>query len=195
MDSRTRCSRCPDKKERKRADTRSRFEPTFRMRSSPSRIPAADTRRPCPPGSNWCRKLKNVSDINMLLIKYYIIIYYVINKNSEHRARWWVLWCVINEHINIFILLLLLLCIFCILPIFWVPHVSEWDVKALFNRSTVYIAPLPEGAPWRCRLGFEHDTLRLLLLPPHAGTQPIRPTIVVVVIIIIIINKIFFLNV
>ena len=35
---------------------------------------------------------------------------------------------------------------------------SEWDVKALFNRSTIYIAPLPEGAPWRCRLGCEHDT-------------------------------------
>ena len=45
-----------------------------------------------------------------------------------------------------------------------------------FNRSTIYIAPLPEGAPWRCRLGCEHDTLRLLLLRPHAGTQPIRPT-------------------
>ena len=45
-----------------------------------------------------------------------------------------------------------------------------------FNRSTIYIAPLPEGAPWRCRLGCEHDTLRLLLLRRHAGTQPIRPT-------------------
>ena len=45
-----------------------------------------------------------------------------------------------------------------------------------FNRSTIYIAPLSEGAPWRCRLGCEHDTLRLLLLRPHAGTQPIRPT-------------------
>ena len=45
-----------------------------------------------------------------------------------------------------------------------------------FNRSTTCIAPLPEGAPWRCRLGCEHDTLRLLLLRPHAGTQPIRPT-------------------
>ena len=45
-----------------------------------------------------------------------------------------------------------------------------------FNRSTIYIAPLPEGAPWRCRLGCEHDTLRLLLLRPHAGTQPIWPT-------------------
>ena len=52
--------------------------------------------------------------------------------------------------------------------------VSEWDVKALFNKSTIYIAPLPEGAPWRCRLGCEHDTLRLLLLRPHAGTQPIQ---------------------
>ena len=58
------------------------------------------------------------------------------------------------------------------LAIFWVPHVSEWDVKALFNRSTVYIAPLPKGAPYQCRLGCEHDTLRLLLLRP----QPIRPT-------------------
>ena len=45
-----------------------------------------------------------------------------------------------------------------------------------FNRTTIYIAPLPEGAPWRCRLGCEHDTLRLLLLRPHAGTRPIRPT-------------------
>ena len=45
-----------------------------------------------------------------------------------------------------------------------------------FNRSTIYIASLPEGTPWRCRLGCEHDTLRLLLLRPHAGTQPIRPT-------------------
>ena len=56
------------------------------------------------------------------------------------------------------------------------PFVSEWDVKALFNRSTICIGPLPQGAPWRCRLGCEHDTLRLLLLRPHAGTQPIRPT-------------------
>ena len=53
-------------------------------------------------------------------------------------------------------------------------YVSEWDVKAHFNRSTIYIAPLPEGAPWRSRLSCEHDTLRLLR--PHAGTQPIRPT-------------------
>ena len=41
---------------------------------------------------------------------------------------------------------------------------SERDVKALFNRSTIYIAPLPEGGAWRCRLGCEHDTLRLLPL-------------------------------
>ena len=44
----------------------------------------------------------------------------------------------------------------------WLPHVSEWDVKALFNRSTIYIATLPEGAPWQFRLGCKHDTLRLL---------------------------------
>ena len=56
------------------------------------------------------------------------------------------------------------------------PFESEWDVKALFNRSTIYIVPLSEGAPWRCRLGCEHDTLRLLLLRPYAGTQPIRTT-------------------
>ena len=55
----------------------------------------------------------------------------------------------------------------CLLSFF----LSEWsDVKALFNRSTIYISPLPEGAPWRCRLGCEHYTLRLLLLRPHAGT-------------------------
>ena len=52
-----------------------------------------------------------------------------------------------------------------------------------FDRSTIYIAPLPEGAPWRCRLGCEHDTLRLLLLRPHAGTQPIRPTCTPVVVV------------
>ena len=28
----------------------------------------------------------------------------------------------------------------------------------------------------QCKPGFEHDTLRLLPLPPYAGTQPIRPT-------------------
>ena len=56
------------------------------------------------------------------------------------------------------------------------PYVSEWDVKALFNRSIIYIAPLPQGAPWRCRLGCEHDTLRLLLLRSHAGTQSIDQT-------------------
>ena len=44
------------------------------------------------------------------------------------------------------------------------------------NRSIIYVAPLSEGAHWRCRLGCEHDTLRLLLLRPQAGTQPIRPT-------------------
>ena len=55
-------------------------------------------------------------------------------------------------------------------------YVSEWDVKAHFNRSTIYIAPLSEGAPWWCRLGCEHDTLRLFLSRHHAGTQPIRPT-------------------
>ena len=65
------------------------------------------------------------------------------------------------------------------------PFVSEWDVKALFNRSTIYIAPLPEGAPWRCRLGCEHDTLRLLLLRPHAGTQPIRPIFTILFILIL----------
>ena len=32
---------------------------------------------------------------------------------------------------------------------------AEQDVKALFNRSIIYIAPLPEGAPWRYRLGCE----------------------------------------
>ena len=56
------------------------------------------------------------------------------------------------------------------------PYVSEWDVKAFFNRFTIYMAPLPKGAPRRCRLGCEHDTLRLLLLWLHEVTQPIRPT-------------------
>ena len=34
---------------------------------------------------------------------------------------------------------------------------------------------LSQGRLWQCRLGFEHDTLRLLPL----GTQPIRPTCLV----------------
>ena len=33
-----------------------------------------------------------------------------------------------------------------------------------------------QGLLRQCRLGFEHDTLQLLPLPPYAGTQPIRPT-------------------
>ena len=33
-----------------------------------------------------------------------------------------------------------------------------------------------QGRLRQCRLGFEHDTLRLLPLPTYAGTQPIRPT-------------------
>ena len=33
-----------------------------------------------------------------------------------------------------------------------------------------------QGRLRQCRLGYEHDTLRLLPLPPNAGTQPIRPT-------------------
>ena len=37
------------------------------------------------------------------------------------------------------------------------PYLFEWDMKVLFNRSTIYIAPLSEGAPRRCRLGCEHD--------------------------------------
>ena len=49
-------------------------------------------------------------------------------------------------------------------------------MKALFNHSNIYIAPQPEGAPWWCRLGCEHDKSRLLPLRPQAGTQPIRPT-------------------
>ena len=44
-------------------------------------------------------------------------------------------------------------------------------MKALFNRSTIYISPLPDGAPWRCRLGCELDILQLLLLRSHAGTS------------------------
>ena len=48
-------------------------------------------------------------------------------------------------------------------------------MSALSNRSTIYTAPLPQGDPWRCRLGCEHDTLR-----PHAGMRrPIRPTCLV----------------
>ena len=39
----------------------------------------------------------------------------------------------------------------------------------------LYSAP-SQGRLWQCRLGFEHDTLRLPPLPPYAGTQPIRPT-------------------
>ena len=29
--------------------------------------------------------------------------------------------------------------------------------ESTFNRSTIYIALLPEGAPWQCRLACEHD--------------------------------------
>ena len=39
----------------------------------------------------------------------------------------------------------------------------------------LYSAP-SQGRLRQCRLGFEHDTLRLLPLPTYAGTQPIRPT-------------------
>ena len=56
------------------------------------------------------------------------------------------------------------------------PYVLEQDVEALFDRPTICIALLPEGSPWRRRLGCEHDTLQLLLLPPKAEAQPIRPT-------------------
>ena len=56
------------------------------------------------------------------------------------------------------------------------PYVSEWDVKALFSRSTVYIAPLPEGAHWRCWPGCEYDTLRTVAILTACRTHPIRPT-------------------
>ena len=51
----------------------------------------------------------------------------------------------------------------------------------------------------QCRLGFEHDTLRLLLLPPYAGTQPIRPTCTTIMIskmmvIVIIAAQVWFQN-
>ena len=56
------------------------------------------------------------------------------------------------------------------------PYVSEWGVKAHFSRSTNYIASLNEGVPWRCRLGCEHDTFRLLLsseeCPRHRTFRP-----------------------
>ena len=42
---------------------------------------------------------------------------------------------------------------------FIVPYVSKLDLKAIFNRSTINRAPLPEDAPWRYRLGCEHDTI------------------------------------
>ena len=37
--------------------------------------------------------------------------------------------------------------------------------EGTFYHSTIHIATLSEGAPWWFRLGFEHDTLRLLPLP------------------------------
>ena len=41
----------------------------------------------------------------------------------------------------------------------------------------LYSAPSQERSRQvQAELGFEHDTLRLLLLPPYAGTQPIRST-------------------
>ena len=46
--------------------------------------------------------------------------------------------------------------------------------EALFVNH-LYNAPC-QGRLRQCRLGFEHNTLRLLPLPPHAGTQPIRST-------------------
>ena len=45
------------------------------------------------------------------------------------------------------------------------PYASEWNVKALFNRSTIYIAPSGEGAPWRRRMDCEHDPLRPVAHP------------------------------
>ena len=50
-------------------------------------------------------------------------------------------------------------------------------IICIYILLTIYIALLPKGA-WgsELRLGFEHDTLRLLSSPPHAGTQPIRIT-------------------
>ena len=42
---------------------------------------------------------------------------------------------------------------------FIVSYVSELDLKAIFNRFTINRAPLPEFAPWRHRLGCEHDTI------------------------------------
>ena len=35
--------------------------------------------------------------------------------------------------------------------------------------TILYSAP-SQGRLWQCRVGFEHDTLRLLPLPPYAGT-------------------------
>ena len=41
-----------------------------------------------------------------------------------------------------------LLCLFLFSQLFGMPHVLEQDMEALFNRSTIYIAPPHESAPW-----------------------------------------------
>ena len=53
-------------------------------------------------------------------------------------------------------------------------YIAPYASEALFV-SHVYSAP-SQGCLRQGRLGFEHDTLRLLPLPPYKGTQPIRPT-------------------
>ena len=49
-------------------------------------------------------------------------------------------------------------------------YVSQQDVKAVFNRSIVYIAPYPWALPGRAA----NTTVAFTF--PHAGKHPIRPT-------------------
>ena len=71
--------------------------------------------------------------------------------------------------------------------VLWLEH-HLWPLKVKFHLYSaiciaseallvnhLYSTP-SQGRLRQCRLGFEHDTLRLLPLPPHAGTQPNRPT-------------------
>ena len=54
------------------------------------------------------------------------------------------------------------------------PFVSEWDVKALFNRYTIYIASLPEGTPWRAGSRTRHITTVAITTARNPFGQPAR---------------------
>ena len=60
---------------------------------------------------------------------------------------------------------------------------SDWCVQAgcegTFNRSTIYVAPLTQGAPWQYMLGCEHDCCYYRLMQEcNPFGQPTRQIVI-----------------